>query len=467
MSQQPEKITKTFLLLTLIEGMIVAVILLSIPPDPKNAFLFGYSKGRLALLAITLILLLMFSTAFFNKNIRNRITNLLTPPSLLVRVLPWVGGVMMLILWLTIWMPAYRLEEYSATFTRLQPLLIWILLIGVQFALAAWLMGGQNNFKNTLTEIKRSRKWLYRGAVVFSLTLLVFVVLLLAGGSFSGSQLYFPPGAPISALQVILAWLVFFVLLLLENRPGAKKTSQKLIIGVVFIFIWVATFAAWSSVPIPCTDDRPGPYPPNNVCYPNVNDAVYSIGSHYITLGQGVYNHWLTDKPLYLAFLALGQTVAGPMIDDYLAFQVAVIALIPALLYLAGRKKYGNAFGVFLAIMTALQGLYAITLYREVGSVNVKLENPEVLTALFLVLLSFAAFRWLSEPATTRWAILSGGILGLSVLLRFNPLFIAPFLVLAVLLVRKQKIITVLPGILLFALAFRAGVQPMVLFRHE
>ena len=148
------------------------------------------------------------------------------------------------------------------------------------------------------------------------------------------------------------------------------------------------------------------------------------------------------------------------MIDNYLAFQVAVIALIPALLYLAGRKKYGNAFGVFLAIMTALQGLYAITLYREVGSVNVKLENPEVLTALFLVLLSFAAFRWLSEPATTRWAILSGGILGLAVLLRFNPLFIAPFLVLAVLLVRKQKIKTVLPGILLFALAFALAFSP-------
>ena len=28
---------------------------------------------------------------------------------------------------------------------------------------------------------------------------------------------------------------------------------------------------------------------------------------------------------------------------------------------------------------------------------NVKLENPEVLTALFLLLLSFAAFKWLSE----------------------------------------------------------------------
>ena len=54
---------------------------------------------------------------------------------------------MMLILWLTIWMPAYRLEEYSATFTRLQPLLVWNILIGVQFALSAWLMGGQKQFQ--------------------------------------------------------------------------------------------------------------------------------------------------------------------------------------------------------------------------------------------------------------------------------------------------------------------------------
>ena len=69
--------------------------------------------------------------------------------------------------------------------------------------------------------------------------------------------------------------------------------------------------------------------------------------------------------------------------------------------------------------------------------------------------------RWAgSKRAATRWAILSGGILGLSVLLRFNPLFIAPFLVLAVLCASNWKIRRALPGILLFALAFMLAFGP-------
>lgn len=460
MTERANRIPALFLIISFIEGIIVAVILLSIPSDPKNVFLFGYSKSRLVMLAAVLVLLLLMGIAFLNKKLLARVTGLLAPASPLVRILPWAGGLMMLLLWLTIWIPAYRLEEGAAGFTRLQPLLIWAELVVVQAALAAWVMGGQGNFRSTLREICRARKWLRIGIGLFITTTLVFFVLLVSSGGFTGRQLYFPPGAPLSGLQVISAWGIFFLLLRLEQKKLAGKPSRKWVTVLLFILIWAATFATWSSIPVPCTDDRPGPYPPNNVCYPNVNDAVYSIGSHFITLGQGVYNHWLTDKPLYMAFLALGQALVGPMIDDYLAFQVAVISLLPAFLFLAGKRKIGIAFGVIIAILATLQGAYAITLYREVGSVNVKLENPEVLTALFLLLFSFAAYKWISNPVKPRWAILSGGILGLTVLVRFNPLFIIPFLIIAVLLAAKGRVKKVLIAVLFFGLAFTLAFAP-------
>lgn len=451
------------LIISFIEGIIVTVILLSIPPDPKNAFLFGYSKSRLLILAAVLVLLSLIGVSFFNKKLRTRFGGLLASASPLARILPWVGGVMMLLLWLTIWIPAYRFEEGAAGFTRLQPLLIWIELLVVQVALASWAVGGLGNFRATWREAGSSRKLLRIGIGLYVITTLVFIILFVAGGEFSGRQLYFPPGAPLSGLQVILAWLAFFVMLRIEQTPRPGKSTSRWMTFVLVFLIWAAAFATWTSIPIPCTDDRPGPYPPNNVCYPNVNDAVYSIGSHYITLGQGVYNHWLTDKPLYMAFLALGQAVAGPVIDNYLVFQVAVIALLPALLFLAGRRKIGVAFGVFLALLAVLQGAYAISLYREVGSVNVKLENPEVLTALFLLVFSFAAFKWLSHPTDSRWAILSGGILGLTVLLRFNPLFILPFLVMAVFIAGKRLFKKVLITVLFFGLAFTVAFGPWFL----
>jgi len=460
MTQRKDRFTALYLLISFIEGIIVAVVLLSIPSDPKNAFLFGYSKSRLVMLGAVLVLLLFLAILLIIKRFRSRIAGLLSPESRLRKVLPWAGGLMMLMFWFTIWIPAYRLEEGAASFTRLQPLLIWIELIVAQAALAAWAIGRRGNLKAALQGIRESRKWLLAGIGLAALTMLVFITLVMTKGDFTGEQLYFPPGAPLSGLQVILAWVAFFVLFWLEQRTRANKSPRKWVTVLLFIFIWAATFVAWSSIPIPCTDDRPGPYPPNYVCYPNVNDAVYSIGSHYITLGQGVYNHWLTDKPLYMAFLALGQALTGPKIDDYLEFQVAVIAFLPALLFLIGRKKVGYAFGVFLALLVSLQGAYAITLYREVGSVNVKLENPEVLTALFLLLFAVAAFKWLANPAEPRWAILSGGLLGLSVLIRFNPIFIIPFLILVVFLAGKGMFKKVFTTVLFAGLAFLLVFSP-------
>ncbi|HOS44874.1 MAG TPA: hypothetical protein PLQ69_00150 [Paludibacter sp.] len=460
MNQQPDKITKITLLVSLLEGAVVAAILLLIPPDPKNAFLLGYSKSRLVLIAITAGGIVFWGLAMVHMKLQRWITRQLEPGSRFEKVWRYLGGVMMLLLWLLIWLPAYRLEEYSASFTRIQPLLIWLCLVSVQFALAAWLLGGRNGIKKVAVDINNSRKWLIIGTVLFLVAILVFLILALTNYGVTDKQLYFPPGTPLSALQVLIAWLVFFLLLRLEGKFSLSKRKQIVLTILVFALIWVTVFISWSSVPATCTDDRPGPYPPNNACYPSVNDAVYSIGSHYIVLGQGIYNHWLTDKPLYIAFLALAQSVSGAMIDDYLRFQIAVIALIPALLYLFGRKTFGHAFGVFLATLAGLQGYFAITLYRVVGSVNVKLENPEVLTALFLLILSFPVFKWLKEPTVKKWTILSGGILGLSVLLRFTPLFIAPLLLLAILISGKWKLKELIPAFLLFTMAFVLAFAP-------
>ena len=463
MKSKPERLFFIFLLFSILEGLIVCAVLLTIPGDPKNAFLFGYSKNRLVLLAAVLVILAGMVVVLFNKRIRTSLIHTVSGSNCLKGCMPWIGGVGALLLWLTIFIPAYRLEELAASFTRLQPLLIWIALLIVQFALLVWLFTYEGRFKEVVTELKGYRRLIYAGIFFFALISLVFLVLALTRGNSPGNQLYFPPGAPLSALQVMVVWVVFLLLLMVERKIRIGKAWHRILPVLFFIGIWTITFFTWLSIPLACTDDRPGPYPPNNVCYPHVNDAVYSIGSHYITLGEGVNNHWLTDKPLYMAFLALGQAVAGPGIEDYLAFQVAVVALVPALLFIAGRKRFDNAFGLLLAALTSLQGAYSLLLYRAVGSVNVKLENPEVLTALVLLLFGFALFKWLSDPGEFKWAILCGGSLGMAVLLRFNPVFIAPLLLLVLILANRNRFRIVVKPILFFLLAFALVFSPWFL----
>jgi len=463
MKSKPERLFFIFLLFSILEGLIVCAVLLTIPGDPKNAFLFGYSKNRLVLLAAVLVILAGMVVVLFNKRIRTSLIHTVSGSNCLKGCMPWIGGVGALLLWLTIFIPAYRLEELAASFTRLQPLLIWIALLIVQFALLVWLFTYEGRFKEVVTELKGYRRLIYAGIFFFALISLVFLVLALTRGNSPGNQLYFPPGAPLSALQVMVVWVVFLLLLMVERKIRIGKAWHRILPVLFFIGIWTITFFTWLSIPLACTDDRPGPYPPNNVCYPHVNDAVYSIGSHYITLGHGVNNHWLTDKPLYMAFLALGQAVAGPGIEDYLNFQVAVVALLPALLYLAGRKKVGSAFGLLLAGLATLQGAYSLLLYRAVGSVNVKLENPEVLTALVLLVFGFTLFKWLSDPGDLKWAILSGGILSLATLLRFNPVFIIPVLLLVLILANRRHLRGVIKPALLFLLAFGLVFTPWFL----
>ena len=460
MTRRKDRITALFLLISFVEGVAVIATLLSIPSDPKNAFYFGYSKSRLIMLGGVLAALLFLAVLLIDRRLRTRITGRLTPAAPLEKTLPWVGGLTMLFLWLTIWIPAYRLEEWASSFTRLQPLLIWVELMVVQGVFAFWVNREPGKLQSGLRNIQVSRKYLLTGGILTGLTILVFIILVQTEGNFSAKQLYFPPGAPLSGLQVILAWAAFMLLFRLEQRTLSRTPTRKWSTALFFLLLWVVTFIIWSSIPLPCTDDRPGPYPPNGICYPDINDAVYSIGSHYITLGEGVYNHWLTDKPLYMAFLALGQAIFGPSIDDYLKLQIAVIACLPALLFLVGRKKIGFAFGIFLALLAILQGAYAIALYRENGSVNVKLENPELLAGVLLLLFAVAAFKWLTSPTDPRWAILSGGLLGLSVLIRFNPIFIIPFLILVVFLAGKGMFKKVFTTVLFAGLAFLLVFSP-------
>ena len=454
MKLKTEQLFYLFLVAAIVEGLIVAVFILSIPGDPKNAFLFGYSKNRLLMLTAVLIILVGLLFILIRKQLRIGLNHWITDNRNLERVIPWVGGVAALLLWLTLFMPPYRFEELAASFTRLQPLLVWGELLFVQFALLVWVPKGAARFRIAISGLAKSRHYFLVGFVLFFTVALIFLILALFSPEFPGNQLYFPPGAPLSPLAVILAVVVLTLLLIPPKERSLPKKWGRVIPALIFVGIWAIAFVTWLLMPIACTDDRPGPFPPNNICYPHVNDAVYSIGSHYIALGEGVNNHWLTDKPLYMAFLALAQVVKGPGIEDYLTFQVAVVALIPALLFLAGRKLIGSAFGLFLAALATLQEAFSIMLYRSVGSVNVKLENPEVLTALILILFGFVTFHWLKQPERGKWAVLSGGLLGAAVLFRFNPIAIAPVLLLVLLLVNRRRVRTLVKPILLFIFAF-------------
>jgi len=448
-----------FTIANLIEGVGVIIALLTIPTDSKNAILGGYSLSRLIILGTAMVIFAWGIYLIFKSR---KIINLLKKwfeKQKIYNIIKWIGLISGLCLWVTIWLPTERLITYAAMFIRIKPLLLWLELISFQFYLYIKISKGDFTFPKWPEIILFLKRYLWLWALSFSGIVLILILKLFYHDSFE-NQLYFVPGAPLSPLQLLSALALFVILFLVEQRKTVHLKTKAVWTVFIFLAIWCITFLVWNKTPFTCTDDRPGPYLPNYQCYPTVNDAVYSIGSHYITLGQGVYNQWLTDKPGYMMFLALAQWLGGQRIDNYLTFQVAFLSLIPALLYLLGKKGMGIAGGLFVALLALLEGSNAILLYQKVGSVNAKLEATELLTSVFLIAFCLALFKWLKTPRKKIWAAIAGGILGLASLVRFTPIFIIPGVLLTHLICNRKQPKIFIIGIAVFIFAFCFSFAP-------
>jgi len=450
-----------FTVANIVEGLGVIISLLTIPTDPKNAILGGYSLTRLIIFGTTLAIFALGILLIFNSR---KIINLLNKwfkKQNIIHIIKWLGVIAGLCLWVTIWLPAERMTIYAAMFIRIKPLLLWLELIGFQFYLYTKLSIGDFIHPEWLGIITFLKRYFWLWILSFTGIVLILILKLFDHGSFV-DQLYFVPGAPLSALQLVSALVLFVIFFFLEqNKPNRPKTKVLWIV-ITFFLIWGITFLVWNATPFTCTDDRPGPYPPNYQCYPTINDAVFSIGSHYITLGQGVYNQWLTDKPAYMLFLALAQWQAGDRIDNYILIQVALLSLIPALLFLLGKKGMGVAGGVFVALLALLEGSNAIMLYQKVGGINAKLEATELLTSVFLIVFCLAVIKWFINPRNHIWAAIAGGILGLAALIRFTPFFILPGILLTYLICNHKHPKIFITGIALFVMTFSLSFAPFV-----
>lgn len=450
-----------FTALSLVEGLFTFFAIASIPSDPKNAIIAGYSSSRLILLGISLILIGIHVFLLIQSKRVLEVFDHFLSKKRFTQVSKWIGVISGIFLWLTIWFPSGRLEELSASYLRIKPLLLWIELIIFQYYLFLKLAVNEIDLKNVALSNGKWKK-----------TFLILLIVLMAGaGIFEllkflapedvGHRLIYPPGAPLSALQVFSVWVLFLSAFLLEQKKPESAQKTKWII-ITCLLLWAIAFVVWNSTPLVCTDDRPGPFPPNDQCYPAINDAVYSIGSHYTALGEGIYNRWMTDKPLYMIFLALGQWIAGPRIDRYLVFQIAILSTIPALLFLLGKKYAGYAGGLFLASLAILLHQNEIILYRLVGGVNAKVENTELLTALFLILLCFTVFKWWNQSNKLIWASISGAILGGASLLRLNPLFVAPVIILATLIFGWKRKKSLFPELAVFVIGLLLVFSPAI-----
>lgn len=445
--QHSKRISVLYFSLAAAEGLAALVYLLSIPADPKNVILLGLSLPRLLAAAGLLAAFLLAGGLTLSAwreapGLKRGIEKVLGQKRPFYLALG-TAGLLGAAGWLLSFMPGYRFMQLEPYFIRLQPLIYWITLVGLQtvfFLLAGSRRLHWTRLRQALAEQKPG---LLLGLAFLAASLAVWAWVALSGVGLQPDMFWNKAGVPLLGLQVLPAWAAGLLVLaagIWRKRPaataGGGQTRLDWIDLGISLGLWILTALLWLGEPLPHNHFAPGPYPPNHVNYPYSDAAVYDICAQSALIGKGLCFGQYVDKPLYSVFLLILHLLSGRDYSLVIAFQVVVMALLPVVLYWMGKALHSRAAGVTAGLLAAFKGANAIAATLLIWDVsNPKFMMSEYPMALALAVFCLAAVDWLKSAARpTLAALAAGGWLGLASFIRHNAWFLLPVIPAAALL---------------------------------
>lgn len=272
-------------------------------------------------------------------------------------------------------------------------------------------------FRNIVQE---NRKTLVISTIIFILFLTTWVLVFITRLGFSASEDYwYEAGVPILLQQVVLSLAIGLGFGIAEKKFAwgrYKRTNS-----IIFLIVWIFAAILWAIQPVHASYVNPAPRLPNWEMYPYSDGTKYDIASQFALIGQGLNNHRKTDAPLYPLFLVFVHAVSGQNYQINMAVQAAVLAVLPALMYLIGNILYGRILGVVLASLIALRGINSIEAASIINTASPKqmLTDFPVAIGIALVLLFF--LLW-SDKQKKPFLVYFGACIGFAFLIRANSL---------------------------------------------
>ncbi|NMB53716.1 MAG: hypothetical protein GYA15_03365 [Leptolinea sp.] len=437
-----ERLMFMFFLLTGMEALIMVAWLAGMPAEAEHALFLGFSLPRLilmgGLISASLAVLSLAFTLQRSALIREKCEKLLDN-----RYTGIIAGLVSLAAWILILLPAYQWGRYGGYKERLLPVIFWLLLAGIQtYLMVIW--SGRTRRTASLRSTVQQEPALVRA---WWITMSVFTLAVLAVSFFRVGLIpdivyWNDINVPLLGIQIIavlfgsviflfgLARLGFF---LNRNRTGFYNRLPDLLIC---LFIWGLAVIAWTQVEMPHSYFAPGPYPPNEEMYPFSDAAGYDRLAQIAVIGGGVGTRQFeyVDKPFYVAFLAVIHLIAGNRMAPVVGLQVAVIALLPVVVYLMGRKIHGRLAGVLAAGFVIFREINNIQGTLWVLSSNSRVLMSESLVMVLLALFVLMILQWFRDERCLLQLLAAGGFLGLAALVRLNPLLLMPVTGVAILI---------------------------------
>lgn len=390
--------------------------MLASPSDPKNAFLFGYSLERL-LLATSLIL--------FTCPLLYLAWKLVTAPQQMHRLESsffnnnffYTTSIFSSLLFLLILLvPSYRLGEFAAYISRLYPILIWLLAISL---VTIFLFINHRKTESLWSIITENKTMLRMGAYSLIVFLLIVLIIIITGiGIRQPEDYWFGAGVPVLGVQVLFALFMGTLFAWLEPKYKIKNIDLFLGLG-----IFMVTAFLWAREPL-----LPNYFMPDtakNVMYPYSDSAIFDAGSQFALIGQGLFNNIYFDRILYTSFLTYLHWFFGQDVEKIVTVQAILFSIFPVLIYLIGKELHSRAFGFTLATLISLRGINAILAATWIDLAGPKMMTTDFPTAIGISLFLLFAIKYIKDSSKLYFAVLAGGALGLSMMLRTHVLFLA------------------------------------------
>ena len=414
------------LFLAFIEGLFVFWKYLTAPSEAESVVFLQYSALRLILLLVVLILslaILFTLVASFKINwlaLRfGKFVDALFDRKETFLSLLAIGGLIYFLLFAS----TQNLGSFASYRDRLYPILVWFALIAVQF-IAGFIfikVNGSNFFQAYRSSLVPSGI-----ALLLFACFIAFIALTKIG--LAPDAIYWQgPGVPLLISQVVVAWLIALLFNNFVVRLG--ETNQEKVKAVACIVLWVLAVFLWWRQPARASYNILEPAPPNFQSYPFGDAILYDTAAHEFLTGTALPNDFWV-KPLYSFFLAVLHLFAGENYELLVFLQIAILAVIPVLVYLLVSLVGNRTAGIVASLLVILREQNSIALSNVIQVAHLKLLLSDVFSMGLVVLLVWLLFRWFERPNERRNSLLMvGGVLGMLTLTRGHPILLLPIIV--------------------------------------
>ncbi len=405
-------------------ALISAAWLLSIPSETYAGMPLGLSPVRLGMLAMLLaaLALSLLLAAVLWRGTR-------APAAMIDRWKAWLAPLCVAVFLPAVFLsllPASQAGVYASSLVRARPLLVYAAAVSgvAALTLAGWRFGWQpSKFAQTIRAQARTLR--IAAALLLAALAVVALAFITGFGVRPDTQGWNNPSVPVSSLQLLALLLGLFGLALAFGPRLAARISPTWHWRdtALVVLLWAAAALIWNLAPLPAGFFAPGPYPPDYQYHPFSDAAQFSNGAQYLLLGEGLNSNSFTDRPVYLAFLALLYAIAGQRYDAVIGLQVSVLAAAPAVLYGLGRHLHSRPAGLLAAALLVAQEVNVIQATRTQSVSHVRWMMTEF-PAMLMMALALLAFM-LAYARRPYWPYLaiSGGLLAVAAMVRANPLF--------------------------------------------